>query len=233
MITLLLTPALQASPGWTGVYALEMETVTSATVPVVGETLATTTSLMLARIEPGDGGLVQRHHVCDIRIEGVTDLARTVLPPAFLQALPEVTYPVAFVPEGGGWRYEADMGRVAVGYDPARAGDAMPVSAGDAGIIDWDLDGSPGATVRVEVPLFRDADVYVVQRSHATLSGLIADDGTISGRAALVEFDQAVLGASHRLFTRAPDIVPVAERGRFSLRPVPADTTCEGLIPRG
>ena len=80
MILALLAAAAHAHPEWTGAYILEMSTVTRADVPVLGETVTTTHSVMLTHITAGpDGGWLQTHRVCDVRIEDPTNLARTVL----------------------------------------------------------------------------------------------------------------------------------------------------------
>jgi len=231
MFTLLLAAA-HAQPGWTGAYVLQMDTVTEARIPMWGDMETVTRSTMLASIAPGPEGWVQTHRVCDVRIENDSNVARTVLPRAFIDAMPVVSYPVIFTVDGDDWGYAADMGRVDVGFDPELAG-AVPVALEDLGVIDWDGDGSPGATVQIDVPVFHSVDLHVTQRSHAVLTGRVDEDGAIRGAADLVEFEQAVLGASNRLFSHAPTVTPMADRGRFSLRPVPAGTTCASLRAQG
>jgi len=231
MFTLLLAAA-HAQPGWTGEYVLQMDTVTEARIPMWGDMETVTRSTMLASIAPGPEGWVQTHRVCDVRIENSSSVARTVLPRAFIDAMPEVSYPVIFTVDGEDWGYAADMGRVDVGFDPALVG-AVPVELEAAGVIDWDRDGSPGATVEIDVPVFHNVELQIAQRSHAILAGKVIEDGSIAGFANLIEFEQSVLGASNRFFNHAPEITPIADLGRFSLRPVPAGTTCESLRLQG
>ena len=232
MMFTLLIAAAHAQPGWTGVYVLQMDTVTEAKIPMWGEMETVTRSTMLASIAAGPEGWVQSHKVCDVRIENASNVARTVLPQAFIDAMPEVSYPVIFTADGNDWGYAADMGRVDVGFDPAQVG-AVPVTSDGTGVIDWDSDGSPGATVEIDVPVFHNVKLQIAQRSHAILAGKVNSEGHIVGFANLVEFEQAVLGASNRFFNHAPDITPIADLGRFSLRPVPAETTCESLRLQG
>lgn len=229
MIGLALVGGALAAP-LVGTYDFELVTVTAAEVPVIGAVEATTRSRMIATIAPHEGGFVQTHDVCAVTIEGATDLARTVLPEAFLAAMAQARYPVTLTPDGDGWRYVADMGELAVGYDPAAAAGALPASSDDPGVVDWDRDGQPGATVRIEVPLLQDVEVRVVQRSHAVLEGRVEGAG-VAGGARLLRFEQAVLSATHKLFTRAPKVLPAAG-GWFSMTPVPAGTTCAELSGR-
>lgn len=228
----LLIAAAAAQPTWTGAYALTLETVTVAEVPMIGEMLTFTRSTMLAEIAPSGDGWRQTHRVCDVRIENNSKIARTVLPQVFIQSMALEDYPVSFTEGDDGWRYAADMGQVDIGFDPSLT-QVVPGAYEDVGVIDWDKDGQPAATVEIEIPVFKNVGLHVTQRSRVVADGQLAADGGIAGRARMVEFEQFVLGASNRLFTHAPDIVPLPERGTFSMRPVAAGTTCAQLKPPG
>ena len=89
--------------------------------------------------------------------------------------------------------------------------DTLPTSTGDARLVDQDLDGNPGITVRVDAGLVA-GDIYLVQRSSYAYEGIVTDHDRVE---AYVDFeqDQSILGASSSLLTMAEvDVITNPER---------------------
>lgn len=208
-------PAL--SPGR---YVLTLHSAARARVPVFGWTPSVTTSQVIVDLQETSDGWVQRHEVCDVRVEGHKKRGQTTIPDAFIESLPVKRYAVTLSRAEGGWSYAADLGVDHVGYDPSLTSE-VPRKPTDAGVIDGDSDGFPGVTVRLSVPLIGKADVYVVQRASMRLYGTIAVDGSVTGRIEVDDLDQRTLSASHWMFKGSPEIEPLPDESWFSMRPAP------------
>lgn len=192
-----------------GLYSLELEVVTATQVPFFGRAEITTTSYVDLELVQTEDGLEARQVVCDVRVDSTAKAARTLIPPAFVRALPEQRYPVR------------------VGADGSLILDPGPMSFGLAGeeVIDVDRDGHPGATVELEVPVFGEVQVYVVQRAHTVLVGG-PEDGGWGGRVEVRRMDQRTIGASNVLFRSNPRVEVVPGASRFRIRPRAPGSSC-------
>lgn len=130
---------------------------------------------------------------------------KTVYPPGFVAAAP-VDHT----------RIERDGDRLAVGPWTSVLGAA-----------DTDFDGHPGVTVHVQNVLLGRGDVYISQRSITRLEGVVAPDGTASGRA-MVDTAQSLLGASSWWLKIPTSPRPDPDSGRFRLVPI-AEGTCAAV----
>lgn len=210
-----------------GRYALELRLVSSAKLPLLGTERSVTTTLMLIELAPNGAGWTQSHRVCDVRMQGSSALRLTV-PPAFVQSFAERSYPATLVREGD-WRYTADMGLEALGFDPAVTGGELPRSADAPGVQDSDGDGEPGASVELHVPGFGRARLFVVQRSHLVLRGTQTAPDRFTGQVDILLQEQRTLGADPGIFRRTPRIRPNPERSGFALVRVRPGTGCAEL----
>jgi hypothetical protein len=228
---LLLPLALAAEPpDLTGTWRLDLEVQTQATMPVFGGTTVTTHQIMLATVTRGaDGRQVQTHDTCDMYATASRAITEPALPRAFVDAIPDKSYPLEFTATADGWRVDMDFKPLHIGYDPGPSAGALPQEIGDPGVIDWDHDGHPGATIRLAVPLFGDVAVYQVQRTHARIRGTILSADRIDGKVRLDEFVQRTIGASNRLFAQNPTLEALAEKSWFRQERVPTGTTCAAL----
>lgn len=217
---LLLGAALAASPIRVGEpYLLDVVVVSSAAVPILGETNIITRSLLLAEFEESDGQITQTQHLCAVQVSDDARLSDTVIPPAFIANFPVQRYPVSVDPEGDGWRYVADPGQVSVGYRPAPAL-PIPQEPDDARVFDWDRDGKPGATVFLVVPVLGDVEIYVAQLGHTLFNGAVSESGAVRGAVSIAAFDQHTIGASNALFHASPPVTQVPSRSFFQLTPL-------------
>jgi hypothetical protein len=217
---------------WIGRYAMELRVASIAKLPLLPSDRSTTVSLMLVDLQRGrDGTLTQRHRVCDVRMENSSSM-RTTVPAAFLNALATRQYPVQLRSTGGKWRYDADMGLDAIGFDPRVSGGTVPEGPDSPGVIDADGDGNPGATIEVRVPLMGRARLFIAQRTHLVLQAQAATPDRVEGVVDIRLMEQRTLGADPGMFRRTPDIRPDPERSGFTLVRLPDGIGCADLRQR-
>lgn len=218
-----LSPALAEEPTTTlpalpTEWRMEMVVATRALIPVLGATRAEVRSTLAVRLVATADGWVQTQDTCDARLVDRGKLVRTTLPPAFVRALPDATFAVTVAESEGSQRYEADFGRQDVGWDGRGE---MPAEADAPGVVDWDGDGLPGATVLVDAPIVGTGQVYVAQTGRTRVRGERLPDGTIQGTIEVTDFAQHVLGGSSPLFRHGPEVVSDPERSWFRMTPAP------------
>jgi len=216
--------ALAASPDLVGLWAVTMEVVTAARVPVLGTTDVHTYQTMLADIVPEGAGLRVRHRTCTFRAESRPALATTRFPEAFVDAIPDRDYPLEWLPDGAGWAARMHVGVVTVGWDPGRG--EFPERLDSPSVVDWDRDDRPAATIQLQVPIFGTVDVYQaqVQDLWFDLSRVSADE--IVGNVRIEGMRSRTLGASNRLFVQNPTVKQVPERSPVRFVRAPAGAAC-------
>lgn len=221
---------------WVGRYAMELRIASSMKLPLLPSERSMTTSLLLVDLERDGGKLVQRHKVCDVRMEG-SSLMRVVVPRAFVDGLAARQYAALLRPVGmgegeggaGGWLYQADMGPEAIGFDPQATGGKLPTTSDDPGVRDSDGDGRPGATIELRVPAFGRVRLFVVQHSHLMLQGQQTARDRIEGEVEIRRLEQRTLGAEPGFFGRTPSLRPDPARSGFTLVRVPDSLDCNSL----
>ena len=212
---------------------MELRVVSTAKLPLMPSERSVTTTLMLVELshseQAGRSGLTQCHRVCDVRVEG-SSFVRTVIPPAFVHGLSTRRYPVQLdLRDEGGWRYSADLGMEAIGFDPTQTGGELPEQGSEVGVQDTDEDGRPGATVELRVPAFGRVRLFIAQRSHLILRGVQVGPDRIEGDVDIRLLEQRTLGAEPGFFNRTPTIRPDSARSGFTLIRVPAGVDCTAV----
>lgn len=207
-----------------GPHVMVVEVATESKVPFAGTTQVLTRSLVHLQVSRTETGWTQRQRLCAVEIES-DSRATTVLPQAFIDAVPPQSYSIKLGEDGS---YFADPGRSYLGFDPKVTGGKLPQKKGDAGVLDMDGDGHPGGTVVIEMPVFGKVSMYVAQAGWSRYHG-VAQNGRISGRVESVAVDQRTLGASISAFAANPKIEPVAERSRFFIEPLASQASCAQL----
>jgi hypothetical protein len=216
--------------GWEGRWAMELTVASRSSLPLMPAVRSASVSLLLVDIErDAAGGLRQRHIVCDARSEG-GGLARLHLPDRFVAALPARGYPLRMRGDGD---YFADLGREAIGFDPAVTGGRLPASADGPGVVDGDGDGSPGMTVLMDLPGRSGIRLHIAQSSHLRLLGRMATPDRIVGGVEIVELDQVTLSADPAMFARTPRISPDPGRSGFRMVRLPAGAGCAEIRSGG
>lgn len=231
MLGLLLPAALAAGdpPDLTGTWRVELEVATEARVPVLGTTVVLTRQTMVATVRRTADGFVQTHDTCALAARSTRALAEPYLPPSFVDAVPNKTYPLVLTEEGGRWRVRGDFQPLYVGYDPKTTNGEVPEAADGPGVTDWEGDGKPGATIHLLVPVFGKVEVYQAQRGRTMIDGWVESADLLTGGATVEWFRQRTLDASNRLFAANPDIRPSGTGSWFRQERVADGTTCATL----
>jgi hypothetical protein len=167
--------------------------------------------------------------VCDFRVADDTAIARIVFPKKFIASLAAPAYPIRIEGHGKGWRYRADLGIEHIGYKPMPGNGSLPTKSDDPSVYDWDGDGHPGATLKLSLPLLPDGELRVVQRDHSVLDGRIVGNGRVEGDIDVRLFEQRIIGALPSFLNRSAEIQPDPQGSRFSITPIPPETSCETL----
>lgn len=210
-----------------GRYGMELVVATFAQVPVLGQSRGSSVSLLLLDLTEGpDGRLRATQRVCAVEMRGAGERAQMRLSDGFLKAQGSKTWTVDLSEDGA---LVADLGVDHVGFKPSGKDSPVPARATDPGVIDWDGDGRPGATILLRAPVLGDVELYVAQRAHVRLRGRAGADGRAAGAVEVLRFEQHTIGSSHRLFDTSPEMWPDPASSGFSLWPAPAGTTCAGL----
>ena len=212
-----------------GMYRLEMILASTTRLPFFGMSKSASKSLSLIEVRSDHTGLLQRHEVCDLHMLQDSAMIKMVFPDKFIAALAKHSYPIQVEKDGQGWRYRADLGIEQIGYKPIPGESILPTKLDDSSVYDWDGDGQPAATLKISVPLLPDGELYVVQRGQSILNGRITGRGRIEGSIEVRSFEHRVLGAWPPFLNRSPEIVPNPAESRFSIIPIPPDSTCETL----
>jgi len=211
-----------------GTWKLELNIVTDATVPVLGNSPVLSRRTNLATVKRVNGVLMQHHTACDVTAITERAIAVPVIPEAFVKALPDKTYPVALAEGDEGLTYAADLQMEVSGYDESEP-QPIPIDEEDPRVFDHDEDGHPGVTVRVRAPLFGEVDVYMTQLAHTWLRGTVTGPDTIEGMADVEILEQEIIGASNLLFVRKTNLRVNLERSTFEMTRLPDGATCEDL----
>lgn len=207
-----------------GRWALLQVTATTAQVPVIGRVRAATRALSVHELRVQDDRLRGAGELCDVQVDSGSRVVRTVLPRAFIQALPPPVIDAEIAQDEGGLRLRQGRRTLVVGahLDQPDA-EPLPGDAADRRVIDQDRDGRPGMTINVQ-GLVR-GEIYVVQRSWSALEGRADAEGGFRGQVAFGS-EQRVLGATSRLLRGAPPSAPDPARSFFRLVRLPDGGGC-------
>jgi hypothetical protein len=209
-------------PDPVGLWRLDLVVATKAHLPILGDIRSASRNVLLVEVHADGDGWTQRQQVCAARVEGESGLARTIIPRAFVDSLPPRAYPITVDASG---RYLADPGPESVGFH----GTVLPSGSTDPSVFDQDRDGAPGVSVRVEVPMFGGADVWVAQRGHSVMEGRFTGPDRVEGTVDVRVLQQVTLGASNRLFAHSVHATPDPRNSGFVLTRAQPRTTCDTL----
>ena len=202
-----------------GRWAARWTTVTETPAPLGAVVRSTQRRVALLDATEGEEGVRFEGEVCALEVESSTSLASTVIPEAYMRALPALS--LVATRAAGALRFAPTVEVVGAEVAP---GVALPTTAEDPAVIDADEDGQPGVTVRVTG--MAGGELYFVQRREIAAT-LRYEGGRWAGPIAW-SFEQSVLGAtSARL--RQPRETRVADDPSahvLELVPVQDETPC-------
>lgn len=217
-----------------GVWAQVQVVATQADAPVIGLIKTRSVAVLKYDMEQTGSELLMHEEVCDLRLEPDTNLTETIVPDAFIQALPHVSKPavldLAVQPPTLYQPQFAELHGLEMD-DPMN--DPMPTSADDPRIKDLDGDGKPGLTIYVGGII--DGALYVVQRNKIALDGAFEGPDKVAG---LMQYEQeqVVLGSDNQLLADNPPISsvdPDTEKTYFISVRMPDGTTCADILAAG
>ncbi|MEK7269777.1 MAG: hypothetical protein AAB215_02415 [Planctomycetota bacterium] len=200
---LVLTALALGQPDLSGTWDLALDVATLANVSFLGTTTIVSHQWMVAEVRREGDGYVVTHDTCGLTAETRPALAQTRFPQAFVDAIPDKTYPLELSTVEGRTRAYMDLRPLAIGFDPQQA-TVLPQAIDAPGVTDWDGDGKAAATIHLLVPIFGTIEVYQVQTATAVLDGWVRGNDEISGGAEIRDLQQRTLGASNRIFVQNP-----------------------------
>lgn len=202
---LVLTALALGQPDLEGTWNLALDVATVANVSFLGHTTIVSHQWMVAEVVREGSGYVVTHDTCGLTAVTRPALAQTRFPRAFVDAIPDKTYPLELSAVNGRIQAHMDLGPLAIGFDPGTAV-GLPQALDAPGVTDWDGDGKAAATIHLDLPLFGTVEVYQVQTATAVLDGWVRGSDEISGGAEIRDLYQRTLGASNRLFIQNPSL---------------------------
>ena len=231
LLSLLPTAArADTPPDLTGDWRLELNGTNVVELPVIGTNKVRSHQVMLVHVR-GKSTPVQKHKVCSLDVFSDRSVIDTVIPKPWVAALPDKEYPLVLEPTpDGGWSYKADLLPLRIGFDPALTNDELPQDVDSPGVIDWDGDGKPAATVYLDLSMFGNVEVYLVQAANTMLEGRVESADSVQGSMLLPELRQRTIGATNRLFVTNPQVIPYPPESTFSMVRVPTGSTCADLL---
>jgi hypothetical protein len=214
-------------PDLSGAWMQIVVTATTVRLPVLGEVRSVTSALLRMDIEQQDRELTIRRRACALDVDSGTSMVQTLVPDAFVEAIPRTRSRARLTHTELGWRVDGWQEREVVGMRDE--GTTMPADDRDPRVVDGDRDGAPGVSIRVRGLV--SGEVWVAQRtvSRFRTADLTPDriDGHVQWTA-----DQVVLGATNRFLRGQNTSVPAEEPAahRFQTRRVAEGTTCRQAV---
>ena len=220
-----------ALPDLSGTWAQLQVTTTISELPVVGDVIGKTTSILLLDVTQSGDTLKIKEQMCDIRIDTSAKRVRTIIPRAFQRAASGTVRKATISVNSSGELSFVEHPKVVVlgAKLKNKASDALPDDEDDARLVDLDKDGNPGLTIKVEGII--DGEMYIVQRGKNTMKGkLDPSSEIISGKITWFS-EQSVVDATSMFLQSSPKSKPHggAAKNFFKMKKIDASTTCASL----
>ena len=230
-------PPPEASPSeldqfeerFAGTYGLRNSVTTVQSLPLMGESNTLTLAYAIATISrDGDGFIISEKgcHVDSMPESGIS----TVIPDAVPRSIPTTPQPFHLWEENGEVQWSRPEKVVLMGVQLENpANDELPSSSDDGRIWDQDEDGNPGITVTVEG--FVSGDIYVIQRTFSSYTGVVGDDDNFTGWVDELG-QQQVIGATNPMLNQniPTEPHPDPDQSTVQLVRLAGATTCDELI---
>ncbi len=216
-----------ALPDLNGTWAQLQVTTSVSEIPIVGDVIGTTKSLLIVKVEQDGGDLKLKETICDIEITSTASRVDTIIPRAFQKAASGTRRVARVWYEDGELQFQEKPKTVVLGAKLDKISDALPEDEDDERIVDSDKDGHPGLTVKVRGII--DGEIYVVQRGWNKLRGKF--DGEMFQGKVTWKSDQKVVDASRMLLNSNTTSKPHgnASKNYFKMKRIDASTSCADL----
>lgn len=208
----------------TGQWALEVNTRLEVTEPGIDPEVVQRTTIMLADIQPSDGGLATALTLCGVVLGAFGGL--------------QVTYPAAAVASARTWapgalRVEGnevsigDFGFL-LGWDSDQPRlDEIPTDPDDPRVEDRDGDGNPGVSLALEG--VRQGQAFVVSRTSISVGGRSTAPSAVAGTSRLTE-TLRVLDAAPPDTLDGPTLVQTGAENANTFRMLRIDGDCAAAL---
>lgn len=216
-----------ALPDLSGTWAQLQVTTSLSEIPIVGDVIGTTKSLLIVRVTQDGGKLAIKEEICDVLLTSTAKRVETIIPRAFQKAVSGTTRKATIWYEDGALQFQEKPKTVVSGAKLARINDALPEDEDDSRLVDADKDGHPGLTVLVRGII--DGEIYVVQRGWNKLRGTVEGD-MVTGKVTW-KSDQSVVDASRMLLNSNTTSKPHggASKNYFKMKRIDESTSCSSL----
>lgn len=217
-------------PDMTGTWALKTVMTALSDPPVVGQVTNRTITYLKVTIDQDGTDLALNTEVCDVKMTSDFKRIRTVIPQAFVEALPDARRTGRLRRQGDQWGLEVDKHLSVLGANLRQPSDEyLPTEPDDPRVVDADEDGHPGVTVRVEGMV--NGELYLVQRGWEQFTGTLQEGGDrVSGLVAW-NSEQKVLDSNSMFLGKQPPTEPHPDENESTFDMVRIDTpaTCKEL----
>ena len=219
-----------STPDLEGRWAHKLVETSVSDMPLVPKTTSRTVSYLLVDLRQEGDDLQLVTDTCEVEIDNQTRLVETILPPAFVRAIPDYVRNGRIVREDGETSVEIDRQLLVLG---ARLrvphSEWLPTEPDDPRVFDQDDDGHPGMTVVMDGIL--SGKVYLVQRGWDAMKGSVHSEDRISGPVRW-DVDHSVLGATSIFLRKMPDMKTIdgEPESYFELTRIPDDADCRDIL---
>ena len=237
LLALLLTGAGPADnadsdkvPALEGRWAKKVVMTSVSDPPIVGEVTARTITYLKVDLRQEGRTLRLANQTCDIDIDSDSRAIRTVIPTAFVEAMPDGRRRGVVVASEEGPQMHINRQRSVLGARLRQpVFERLPTSSDDPRLVDTDGDGHPGVTVRIEGLV--DGELYLVQRAWDAYTGQLQSPTSITGTVSW-ETEQSVVGSTSMFLRSQPPTRPHADdrRNRFEMVRIPERASCRWIL---
>jgi len=189
-------------PDLSGTWAKKVVMTSVSDPPVVGEVTSRTVTYLRYEISQAGPNLQIDSETCDVSIRSDSSTVDTILPDAFVRALPNRARSAKLLDAGGSPVLVFDRRYAILGSrlrEPTE--ERLPDSPDDSRVVDADDDGHPGVTVRIDGMV--EGEIYVAQRAWDEYRARVHDTRRIVGRVHWKN-EQVVLDANSAFLQTQP-----------------------------
>lgn len=236
ILTLLTSPAFAEDPApsdlpdMTGTWAQLQVTTAISSIPVIGDIITTTTTVLLVDVQQFKNDVFLTETACNIKITSNSSSIRTIVPTPFLKAVSGRTRQARIYRKGSDIHYYQKPKTTVLGARLSNVSrDKLPDNTSDRRVFDADGDGKPGVTIKVRGII--DGSLYLVQRGWNELKGTMKGVDNVQGSMKWSSEQQTVDATSIWLKSQPTSKKYKGKRHNyFRMRRVAKNATCTQIL---